>query len=405
MLTGDLIRPRLTRRGNRLTVDTLPLDDPRWVQTASDLIELWNQHKGKTREVWENAVEDYLGDRVDYVTVRGLAKVLTDAAEFDALETVVPPEEIRERLFMAGPAFDEIDLFHPQSRDDWLAALAADLDTTPAAIEVALYADRPGENIITDPCPNWTPLELITRYNLELHRGVLYWSNLMEVKIYDTFKDFWRYLKLFKLMFEAHPIDGGYHVMLDGPISPFVRSTTRYGRQFAAFLPALLLCERWGMQANIRMSTFDDDLIYRLDQTTPLTSHFARSGDFDSQLEADFAAEFHEKLGDERGKWQLTREDEVLLLGDTVMIPDFAFPHKEDGRRALVEIVGFWHPDYLKRKLAKVQAAGRDDLILLVYEGVNLTDDKLKDIPGEVLYFTAKPIIKHVMGAVERRAR
>jgi len=405
MLTGDLVRPRLTRRGDRLTVDTLRLDDPSWIQTASDLIALWNRHAGGTREVWENAVEDYLGDRVDYITVRGLAKVLTDAADFSALETVSAPEDIRERLFAAGPAFTEADLFHPQTREDRLAALAADLGTTPKAIETALYADRPGENIVADPGPNWTPPELITRYNLELHRGVLYWSNLMEVKIYDTFKDFWRYLKLFKLMFEAHPIDGGYHVVLDGPISPFVRSTTRYGRQFAAFLPALLLCERWSMQANIRMSTFDDELTYRLDHTAQLTSHFTRSGDFDSQMEADFAAEFHEKLGDERGKWQLTREDEVLLLGDTVMIPDFAFTHKEDGRRALVEIVGFWHPDYLKRKLAKVRAVGRDDLILLVYEGVNLTDDKLKDVPGEVLYFATKPIIKHVMGAVERRAR
>ena len=405
MLTGDLVRPRLTRRGNRLMVDTLPLGDPHWAKTASDLIAQWGRHKGKTREVWEDAVEDYLGDRVDYITVRGLAKVLTDAAEFEMLDTVLSPEDIRERLFAAGPAFTEIDLFHPQTRNDRLAALAADLGTTPAALETALYADRPGESIITNPGPDWTPIELITRYNLELHRGVLYWSNLMEVNIYDTFKDFWRYLKLFKLMFEARPIDGGYHVMLDGPISPFVRSTTRYGRQFAGFLPALLLCERWGMQATVRMSTFDDELTYYIDHSAPLTSHFARSGDFDSQLEADFAAEFHEKLGDERGQWQLTREDEVLLLGDTVMIPDFAFTHKEDGRRALVEIVGFWHPDYLKRKLAKVRATGRDDLILLVYEGVNLTDDKLKDVPGEVLYFATKPVIKHVMTAVEQRAR
>jgi len=200
MLTGDLVRPRLTRRGNRLTVDTLPLNDPSWTRTASDLIALWNRHAGQTREVWENAVENYLGDRVDYITVRGLAKVLTDAADFSPLETVLVPEDIRERLFAAGPAFTEADLFHPQTREDRLAALAADLGTTPKAIETALYADRPGENIVADPGPNWTPPELITRYNLELHRGVLYWSNLMEVEIYDTFKDFWRYLKLFKLM-------------------------------------------------------------------------------------------------------------------------------------------------------------------------------------------------------------
>jgi len=264
MLTGDLIRPRLMRREDRLIVKTLPLNDPHWTRTAADLIGLWQRHPGKTRETWNDAIETYLGDRVDYITVRGLAKVLTDAATFDALETVLSPEEIRERLFKAGPVFTETDLFHPQSRADRLATLATDLDTTPAAIEASLYADRPGAAIITDSGPTWTPPELITRYNLELHRGVLYWSNLMEVEIYDTFKDFWRYLKLFKLMFEAHPIEGGYHVTLDGPISPFVRSTTRYGRQFAAFLPALLLCERWTMQSNIRMSTFDDDLIYRL---------------------------------------------------------------------------------------------------------------------------------------------
>jgi predicted nuclease of restriction endonuclease-like RecB superfamily len=159
------------------------------------------------------------------------------------------------------------------------------------------------------------------------------------------------------------------------------------------------------MQATVRLSTFDETLSYLLDHRSALTSHFARSGDFDSRMEADFAAEFQEKLGDARGKWHLTREDEVLLLGDNVMIPDFAFTHKEDGRRALVEIVGFWHPEYLRRKLEKVRAAGRDDLILLVYEGVNLTDDRLQDVPGEVLYFASKPVIKEVMAAVERRAR
>ena len=58
-----------------------------------------------------------------------------------------------------------------------------------------------------------------------------------------------------------------------------------------------------------------------------------------------------------------------------------------------------------QRKLARVDAARRDDLILLMYEGVNLTDDKLQDVSGEVLYFATKPIIKHVMAAVEQHAR
>jgi predicted nuclease of restriction endonuclease-like RecB superfamily len=45
----------------------------------------------------------------------------------------------------------------------------------------------------------------------------------------------------------------------------------------------------------------------------------------------------------------------------------FSFTHHKDGRRALLEIVGCRHLDYLRRKLEKVRQAGRRDLILLVY--------------------------------------
>ncbi|MBK9751280.1 MAG: DUF790 family protein [Chloroflexi bacterium] len=86
------------------------------------------------------------------------------------------------------------------------------------------------------------------------------------------------------------------------------------------------------------------------------------------------------------------------------MIPDFSVTNTRDNRRCLIEIVGYWHPDYLRRKVEKVRAAGRHDLLLLVYEGVNLAPERLKDIPGEVLYFTNKPVLKEVLAAVERIA-
>jgi predicted nuclease of restriction endonuclease-like RecB superfamily len=152
-------------------------------------------------------------------------------------------------------------------------------------------------------------------------------------------------------MFWATTIEGGYQVEIDGPISPFVQSTTRYGRQFAAFLPALFLCERWNMQASVRPPHLGKTLTYSLDHTSELRTHFKRSPLFDSRLEADFAAEFEAKFGGERGKWILTREDQVLLVEDTVMIPDFTLTHRDTGKQALIEIVGFWHPDYLRRKL------------------------------------------------------
>src|SRR5688572_2877901 len=318
MLTADLIRPRLRQRGMLLTVDMLPAKRAE-LKTAADLIDLFQQQVGKPLQAWDNALEGYEGERTDYIIVRGLAKVLEDAATFTPLQLPVIPAEVRQQLFVRGPAFSAADLFNTTTRDDVLQAAAEELSLTLEQLELALFADRLAENILTDAPATWTPESLIARYNLELSRGVLYWCDQMQVDVFDGYKDFWRYMKLFKLMFEASArADEGYHVILDGPISPFVKSTTRYGRQFAVFLPALLLGERWNMTASIRLPQSREPLQYRLDNTSPLRTHFKKSGEFDSRLEADFAAEFAEKFGSERGKWTLTREDEVLLLGDTV---------------------------------------------------------------------------------------
>jgi uncharacterized protein len=406
MLTADLIRPRLHARGEKLTVTHIKENDTYWLQTADELVRLFRQYVGQTRQAWDDVLERYEGERTDYIIVRGLAKVLEDDATFTPITTLIDPEALRAKLFTQGPVFARTDLFHPQSRVDTLQAVADEYGFNQDMIEAMLFADRPAAYLMTDAGQAWTAASLLARYNLELARGVLYWSDKMTVDVFDGYKDFWKYLKLFKLMFWATTLpNGGYHIELDGPISPFVKATTRYGRQFAAFLPALLLGEKWQMSASVRPSGHEKTRTYELNNASTLRSHFKKSGEFDSRMEADFAADFQAKFGDERGKWIMTREDEVLLLGDTVMIPDFAFTHKQDGRRALVEIVGYWHPEYLQRKITKVREAQRSDLILLVYEGVNLTEDRLINVPGEVLYFANKPVLKDVLAAVERAAR
>jgi hypothetical protein len=39
----------------------------------------------------------------------------------------------------------------------------------------------------------------------------------------------------------------------------------------------------------------------------------------------------------------------------------------------------------------------RENLLLLVYEGVNLSGEQLVDIPGEVLHFATRPTLKDAM--------
>jgi predicted nuclease of restriction endonuclease-like RecB superfamily len=405
MLTADLVKARLSSRGGDLRVRWLDPNNQHWQRTAAELIVLFRQQMGRTFGEWEESLAAYEGARIDYIVIRGLAKVLADSATFVPCETAITPAQVRAAVFARGPAFMASDPFHARTREALLAEVADEMGLQPEQVDVLLYADRHSRYVLTDPGPDWNPTSLIMRYNLELARAALYWSDGLQVTIHDNYKDFWRYLKLFKLMFWATPYEGGYRVDVDGPISPFVSATTRYGRQLAAFLPALLLCKHWRMEASVRPPGAKRRLTYRLDDKAALTTHFRRSGEFDSRLESDFAQEFEAKFGGKRGSWTLTREDEVVLLGDTVMIPDFALTHKRDGRRALVEIVGFWHPEYLRRKVEKARAAQRDDLILLVYEGVNLAREKLHDIPGEVLYFRNKPVLKDVMAAVERVAR
>ncbi len=414
MLTADLARPRLRQQQDQLHVDWIDPANRHWQRTAADLIALLAAQVNQPQEQWRQAVDAYEAGRIDYIVVRGLAKVLSDAATFTPPATPVDPAELRANLFRRGPAYAASDLFHPDSRDKMLREAAVEYNVNPGQLEELLYADRAAAHLLTDIGPDWTPDRLIARYNLEVARAALYWADQMTVHLYDGFKDFWKYVKLFKLMFVATVLGPdqrpggvrtqGYQVVLDGPISPFVKATTRYGRQLAAFLPALLLGTQWRMWATVRAPHLRKRLLYYLDDEVELVTHFRGSGDFDSRLEADFAAEFHAKFGDERGQWQLTREDELILLGDTVMIPDFALTHKQDGRRALIEIVGFWHPDYLTRKVAKARAANRTDLILLVYEGINLGPERLRDVPAQVLYFKNKPVLKEVMALVEQVA-
>ncbi|HEV2580726.1 MAG TPA: DUF790 family protein, partial [Ktedonobacteraceae bacterium] len=168
MLTADLVRPKLHVRGSELSIDLLNVGDARWLQTAAELIALFQGHAGQSLAVWEKALESYIGERIDYVEVRGLAKVLTDAATFTPLSTPLPPVLLRERLFAHGPVFSAPQLFHQQARYEVVQNAAAEMEISPEQLESAMFADRPANYQLSDAGPPWTPDGLIARYNLEL---------------------------------------------------------------------------------------------------------------------------------------------------------------------------------------------------------------------------------------------
>jgi predicted nuclease of restriction endonuclease-like RecB superfamily len=80
------------------------------------------------------------------------------------------------------------------------------------------------------------------------------------------------------------------------------------------------------------------------------------------------------------------------------MIPDFRLVHP-DGRTFLLEIVGYWRPDYLKKKFSQVRQSGRDDLILAISERLNLEKAGVNssDIPAQVVWFKDQLMPKAVL--------
>jgi len=404
MLKAECILPRLKIKPPEVTPLALPKDYD-YLMLARDLIEILHAHIGCRRAELTAAFHAYEGDRLDYWIIRGLAQVLENRCVF-ANEPPVEPLTLRAHLFSQGPVTYQHDLLTKTPRWQRVAETATHFNLTTQQVEDCLFADLAEEKLLLATGEPLTPLELINRYNLEVARGLLYWARDVQMTVSDHYKAVFKYIKLFKLMHTVYlQQPQQYHIILHGPISPFVSSTIRYGVQFAKFLPALLLCDQWSMQAEIQLPGSRQPLSYRLDSQTPLKSHFKPTQLFDSRLEADFAAEFEAKYQGSKRQWLLAREDEVIVVDDTVMIPDFSLTHCRDGRRALIEIVGFWHPHYLQRKLEKIRQAQRRDLIVLVYRHANVAEAVFKAAGvNEVLMFAQKPVLKEVLAAAERCA-
>ena len=111
-------------------------------------------------------------------------------------------------------------------------------------------------------------------------------------------------------------------------------------------------------------------------------------------LEASFAERW-KKL---KTEWKLEREVDLIPIPGSVMIPDFRLVHP-NGESYLLEIIGYWRPEYLRKKFAQVRSAECDYLILAVSERLNLEKAgvKVKDVQVPIVWFKDKLLPKSVL--------
>jgi uncharacterized protein len=357
------------------------LKPERGLPWAERVLETLSAHRGRTRGELDEAFLSLEGDSPDYRVVRGLAHLALAEATLE-VQSPVAPENLRREAFALAAQTG----YGEREAGAVLGELAHKYDLEAEALREVLYADLPEREVLT-ALPDLTPAALLERYELAQAQGLLYYATELIIQAHRNtsgeYKKLFRFFKFYGLMYAVEgDLDIGYRIHVDGPASLFAQ-TRRYGVRMAAFLPALLHVTKWELEARLYLK--GQEARYTLTSEAKLVSHYSRPPEFDSLLEEAF----FKRWARLETPWTLEREVEIIDLKGTVFLPDFALRHS-DGRIVYVEIVGFWHPDYLKRKLEKVRRAGLPNLILAVSQRLKVGEGELEGLPGPVVFFKGK---------------
>jgi len=380
---------------------------PTNLELASEIVQTFAEVQGQRRADLDERLQTLEGEATNYRVKRGLAHLLTNG--FSTFETVSPlePDMLRKRLFALSARHTP----SPQTTESLLSGLAAVLsdelnkEVSPQQVLAGLYADLK-ENAVLTAFDAPAPEVLLHRYNLSQVQGILYRAQNLVITAHRNvpgeYKQLFRYLKLFGLMaYIEGDVEHGFTITIDGPASLFGAST-RYGTDLAKFLPALLNVTKWSMEATLTPRERYDGTPavarFTLDSSCGLVSHYKQGKAYDSIVEQAFAQRWQKT----NTEWRLEREVDLLPIPGSVMVPDFRLVHP-DGRDYVMEIVGYWRPDYLKKKFAQVRKAGLSNMILAVSERLNLSDAgiKIENVLAKIVWFKNKVLPKDVLAVLE----
>ncbi|MGG6266151.1 DUF790 family protein [Leptolyngbya sp. AN03gr2] len=405
MLPTDLLIHR--SNGEEIVPKRLLLDE-KTLAIAQEIILIFQEAQHGTRGELNRQLQALEGEETDYRIKRGLAHLLNGA--FSTFETVSPldPPMLRERVFALSAQKIPSTIETQTTFETVATQLSQELNSEvfPEQVKTGLYADLP-ENQILIGFEAPTPEGLIHRYNLSQVQGVFYRASHMVINAHRNdpgqYKLLFRYMKLFQLMtYIEGDADHGFTLTIDGPTSLF-KPSTRYGLAIAKLLPALLHVTRWSLAAELQINDSYSDKKrqgrFAIDSECGLVSHYPPGKTYDSLLEEGFVDRWNKA----KTEWRLEREVDLIPIPGSVMIPDFRVVHP-DGRTFLVEIVGYWRPEYLRKKFSQVRQSGRDDLILAVSERLNLEKAgvKVSDTPARIVWFKDQLLPKAILEVLER---
>lgn len=408
MLTRVHVAPFLRVERGRLRLRYLTDETGQVAAFLDRLVRLTRRLEGRPRELVIEALRRQERHVRDAARLAGIAKALLDACEFRQPPGAEDAGAIRDAVFLArGERWPPVP---GDARVPYELAGAA-LGRTADEVERLLYADAPGARVLAR-APRLSGRALLARYNLELARAVLLDAERVRLTARGGWRGIFRAVKSARLMYVVRRRGRSYEVEVTGPAASFIVGSQRYGARLARLVPALARAPAWRLDAHVRRG--DGVLPFRMRGQPRAAGERALVGEeprrarYDSTWERSLAAEFRARAD---SSWQLVREHTPVRAGDELFLPDFTLRH-EDGREALVELVGFWTPEYLEAKARKVAAAGLTHLVLVipralaVGKGAASVEALMETIgPERVVWFTARPRVAEILAVANGVAR
>ncbi|MEO6446806.1 MAG: DUF790 family protein [Gemmatimonadaceae bacterium] len=391
MLTRAQVDPFVRRRGDEAFLDYLADERGRIVPFLDRLLRLTRRLQGRPLEVAVEALRRQERRVRDASRLAGIARTLIEWCDFAPVPGSERLEEARREVFAArGATWPPV----PGDALEPYASAAAALGLSPEALQRGLYDDRPGARRLAS-VPDADGRALLARYNLELARGLLRDATRVVLRTSGGWRNVFRAVKAAGLMHELHRDGKRYRLELTGPAAQFLIRPTRYGVRFARVLPVLARTPAWRVDAELVRE--GQPCRFRLTGRARGTGPRAPVGRepkrerYDSAWERRFARDFRASSWATHEGWTLSRERTPLSTAGAVFLPDFTLRHL-DGREAAVELVGFWTPEYLATKCAKVRSAQGTPLVLVVARALAVGESRelLLDAGGEQIVWCGR---------------
>jgi hypothetical protein len=341
------------------------------------------------------------------------------------VERGIDPSEIRIQLFTSlwehglGFLAANDDLFG--NRDEFIATTARHFDVAPKVIIDSLYADTPGERRVTFPTGETKALdvEAIHTVNLIRLKQRLRRALGMTLVLPLTMKENSPYVSIFwllkreGLMYDGVRSGSAAHLSISGPYALFER-TTAYANRLFDFCKSLFSLQgaTWTATVDVITQTGESTAqVAAIPLNASMSRYFVtlpgdriaaatRSGD-----EGAFRKYFARFVTD----WSLNYEGVLVPIDDPethahrFIVPDFVARHEGSDREVLIEIVGYWRPDYLRRKLEKITLVKNRALILLVNRKLLLGQQEataLEEAGVHIFYYEGREQLKETVRKV-----